>query len=70
MGQMGYDAVTLGNHEFDYKAAGLTAMLNRAAGKDMPPLVQANIDWKATLANEEQRRRRCPSCCHDEIRRF
>ena len=54
MGQMGYDAVTLGNHEFDYKAAGLTAMLNRAAGKDMPALVQGNIDWSSTFADKKQ----------------
>lgn len=54
MGQMGYDAVTLGNHEFDYKAAGLAAMLNRAAGKDMPALVQSNIDWSSTFADKKQ----------------
>ena len=31
MGAAGFDVTTLGNHEFDYRSAGLTAMLNRAA---------------------------------------
>ncbi|MDD6042176.1 MAG: 5'-nucleotidase C-terminal domain-containing protein [Eubacteriaceae bacterium] len=30
MGQLGYDAVTLGNHEFDYRSKGLAEMLNSA----------------------------------------
>ncbi len=31
MGAMGYDVVTLGNHEFDYRPSGLTKMLNVAS---------------------------------------
>jgi len=31
MGAMGYDVTTLGNHEFDYRPAGLTKMLNVAS---------------------------------------
>jgi 5'-nucleotidase / UDP-sugar diphosphatase len=31
MGEMRYDVVTLGNHEFDYRPDGLTKMLNMAA---------------------------------------
>ncbi len=33
MGQLGYDATTLGNHEFDYRLPALTAMLNAAVNK-------------------------------------
>src|SRR5699024_923597 len=31
MGALGYDATTLGNHEFDHGSAGLADMLNAAA---------------------------------------
>lgn len=33
MGQVGYDATTLGNHEFDYRSQGLAKMLTAAAEK-------------------------------------
>ena len=40
---MGYDAVTLGNHEFDLKPAGLAATLKTAKMKNgMPQIVLAN----------------------------
>lgn len=47
LGAMGYDATTLGNHEFDYRAQGLADMLEaaasaRASGETLPALVQAN----------------------------
>jgi len=44
MGALGYDAATLGNHEFDHTGAGLAQMLNAAAdsGDVLPALVQAN----------------------------
>ena len=44
MGALGYDAVTLGNHEFDHTGAGLARMLNAAAdsGDRLPALVEAN----------------------------
>ena len=44
MGRMGYDAVTLGNHEFDYRAEGLALSLNAAvnSGDKLPQMVQAN----------------------------
>ncbi|WP_425755169.1 bifunctional metallophosphatase/5'-nucleotidase [Ihubacter sp. rT4E-8] len=53
MGLTGFDVTTLGNHEFDYRSKGLTAMLNRASqSKDrLPQLVIANIDWETTLAD-------------------
>ena len=58
MAQIGYDATTFGNHEFDYGAAGLADMLNTAAKYDsddytMPAIVGTNINWEATLADEE-----------------
>ncbi len=40
---MGYDAVTLGNHEFDLKPAGLARILKAAkTGGGMPPIVFAS----------------------------
>ncbi|MGN8895711.1 bifunctional metallophosphatase/5'-nucleotidase [Flavonifractor sp. HCP28S3_F3] len=44
LGAMGYDVTTLGNHEFDYRAAGLADMLNAAvdSGAPLPAIVQAN----------------------------
>lgn len=44
MGLMGYDAVTLGNHEFDYLAEGFSSMLFSAveSGDKLPPIVSAN----------------------------
>lgn len=58
MAQIGYDATTFGNHEFDYGAAGLADMLNTAAKYDsddytMPAIVGTNINWEATLSDEE-----------------
>ncbi len=45
LGQMGYDVVTLGNHEFDFRLAGLTDSLAAAqrSGDRLPVLVVANI---------------------------
>ncbi len=47
LGAMGYDATTLGNHEFDYRPRGLAASLNAAmeSGKRLPSIVQANIEF-------------------------
>lgn len=44
MGAMGYDATTFGNHEYDYRAGGLTRMLNTAvaSGDPLPSIVEAN----------------------------
>lgn len=48
MGLMGYDAATLGNHEFDYRAQGLINMLRAAKNSDgpLPELVSSNINWE------------------------
>ena len=43
MKEMGYDALTLGNHEFDLKPKGLARILGAAAAKGgMPPIVFSN----------------------------
>ncbi|MBQ8000043.1 MAG: bifunctional metallophosphatase/5'-nucleotidase [Ruminococcus sp.] len=44
MGQMGYDATTFGNHEFDYLPEGLASMLNAAvdSGDTLPAILDAN----------------------------
>ncbi|MDR0302700.1 MAG: bifunctional metallophosphatase/5'-nucleotidase [Treponema sp.] len=56
MGLMGFEATTLGNHEFDYRTQGLTDMLNTAIadGGRLPPIIIANIDWDRTLADESR----------------
>jgi len=44
MGAMGYDAATIGNHEFDHKGAGFAKMLNAAvlSGDPVPAVLEAN----------------------------
>ena len=44
MGALGYDAATVGNHEFDHTGTGFAAMLNAAAGSGdrVPALLMAN----------------------------
>ena len=54
MDYLGFDATTFGNHEFDYRAAGLADMLNAAGDLDIR-MVTANIDWDQTLADEALR---------------
>jgi len=53
MGAMGYDVTTFGNHEYDYRAAGLAGMLNAAldSGEELPAIVEAN--YKPPLEGEE-----------------
>lgn len=50
MGQMGFDATTFGNHEFDYTTEKLAKMLDAAkgSGDPLPALLVANIDWEAS----------------------
>ena len=49
LGELGVEVTTLGNHEFDYKAKGLSNMLNRAveSEENLPELVVCNVDWEA-----------------------
>ena len=51
LGLLGYDAVTLGNHEYDYRTQGLTDMLRAAmaSGDSVPPITVSNIDWQRTM---------------------
>lgn len=42
MGEMGYDATTLGNHEFDYLPKGFASMLNVASQYQTPAIVDSN----------------------------
>ena len=52
LGELGIDATTLGNHEFDYKAEGLSNMLNTAveSGDTLPAVLLCNMDWDAMKA--------------------
>jgi len=44
MARMGYDAVTLGNHDFDFRPEGLAQMIRAAqAGDGCPPIVASNL---------------------------
>lgn len=52
MDYIGVEATSFGNHEFDYRARGLADMLNAAKGSDIR-MVLANVDWEATMADEE-----------------
>lgn len=52
-GFMGYDAVTIGNHEFDYRSNGLNHMLEAAAasGDSLPAFVVSNVDWEHSTSD-------------------
>lgn len=52
LGALGTDVTTLGNHEFDYRSAGLSSMLTSAAesGDWLPEMVVCNVDWEAMEA--------------------
>lgn len=59
LGVLGCEVTTLGNHEFDYRSAGLAEMLSNASGMDdvMPQMVLCNVDWDSMEAEgltEEQ----------------
>ncbi len=52
LGELGMEATTLGNHEFDYKAKGLANMMNSAlaSGDKLPAMLLCNMDWDAMNA--------------------
>ena len=52
LGELGMEATTLGNHEFDYKAEGLANMMNSAiaSGDTLPAMLLCNMDWDAMKA--------------------
>lgn len=45
MGKMGYDVITLGNHDFDFHVGGLATMLQTAKSKrnQLPAIIASNI---------------------------
>jgi len=48
MTELGYDAATLGNHEFDFRPAGLAAMISaahKAKGDALMPLLSSNLGF-------------------------
>lgn len=48
MSELGYDAATLGNHEFDFRPAGLAAMISSAhkvKGEALLPLLSSNLGF-------------------------
>lgn len=61
LGNLGMEVTTLGNHEFDYGAEGLSNMMERAveSGDTLPAMVIANVDWEsmesAGLTEKQQR---------------
>ncbi len=61
LGRMGFDATTFGNHEFDYRAEGVTNMLNsavriaKAENIALPAFLCANIDWSKNTSDEAVR---------------
>lgn len=60
LGELGIEATTLGNHEFDYGAQGLANMMNTAvaSGDALPAMLVCNIDWDSMNAaglTEEQK---------------
>ena len=52
LGELDCEVTTLGNHEFDYRSAGLAGSLNAAAGSGdpVPAMVLCNIDWETMEA--------------------
>lgn len=49
LGELGVEATTLGNHEFDYRSEGLANMLHTASksGEKVPEMLVCNVDWEA-----------------------
>ncbi len=61
LGRLGYDATTIGNHEFDYRGEGFAHMLRSAVSQaeqdeqiKLPALLSANIDWEKNHSKENQ----------------
>ena len=52
LGALECEATTFGNHEFDYRSAGLAGTLDaaRESGDSIPAIVLCNIDWDAMEA--------------------
>jgi len=58
MAHLGFDATTIGNHEFDYRGQGMAGMLQAAldnAQKEnvqLPRMLAANIDWSSVSSED------------------
>ena len=52
LGALGCEVTTLGNHEFDYRSAGLKGALDaaRESGDPVPAMVLCNVDWETMEA--------------------
>ena len=59
LGAMGVDALTLGNHEYDFGPDGLARSLMTAknSGEKLPAIVVSNIDMEATMAQAQSDKR-------------
>ena len=54
LSMMGYDAVTLGNHEFDLKPGGLARILNSARNSgQIPPVVFSNVIFSRESSKDD-----------------
>lgn len=53
LGALECEITTLGNHEFDYRSAGLAGTLHaaKASGEPVPAMVLCNIDWASMEAD-------------------
>jgi 5'-nucleotidase/UDP-sugar diphosphatase len=55
MQNLGYDAITLGNHEFDWTPAGLAGILNAAVNHNFTvPIVASNLVFSASDSSDDQ----------------
>ena len=61
LGRLGVDAATFGNHEFDYRAEGVSNMFHSAKQNveedeslSLPRFVIANIDWEKNHSEDNQ----------------
>ena len=55
MQKMGYDVITLGNHEFDWTPDGLAQILSAAAAKGFKlPIVQSNMKFDAKETGDDK----------------
>lgn len=56
LSELGYDAATLGNHEFDFRPAGLAAMISaahQAKGDALVPLLASNMRFSAEDSGDD-----------------
>lgn len=55
LGELGFDATTFGNHEFDYGSKALANMLNVATDKSekLPEMLVCNVDWSKKQGDSE-----------------